>query len=67
MLKRCISFLLAALLAVCVLLPAVAAKPEAQEIKLSASHLKHEISSTLYGIFIEDINYAVEEIGRAHV
>ncbi len=60
MLKRCISFLLAALLAVCVLLHAAAAKPEAQEIKLSASHLKHEISSTLYGIFIEDINYAVE-------
>lgn len=60
MLKRLIALLLSAILLCCTFLPAAAAKPETQEIRLSANNLKHEISSTLYGIFIEDINYAVE-------
>ncbi len=60
MLKKCISFLLAAIFTGCTLLSAAAVKPEAQEIQLSKNDIKHEISNTLYGIFIEDINYAVE-------
>lgn len=60
MLKKCIALLLCALLLCCTPLSAAAAKSEAQEIKLSASDLKHTVSNTLYGIFIEDINYAVE-------
>lgn len=60
MFKKLVALLLAAILLSCTLLSAAAAKPEAQEIKLSANNLKHTVSDTLYGIFIEDINYAIE-------
>lgn len=60
MLKKSTALLLSAVLLCCTLLPVSAARPEAQEIKLSANQIKHSVSSTLYGIFIEDINYAVE-------
>ncbi len=58
--KKFISLLLASVLLAGVAMPAAAAKPQVQEVRLSAGDLTHELSDDMYGIFIEDINYAVE-------
>ncbi len=60
MMKKGVSVLLAVLLLAGSLSCAVSAKADAQSVTLSAEDLSHTVSSDLYGIFIEDINNAVE-------
>lgn len=60
MLKKGISLALSALLSLGTAVCAVGAKPTAQEVTVSADAVTHDISDMLYGVFIEDINYAVE-------
>ena len=60
MLKKGVSLVLALLLLLGTAQLAFAAKPEAQTVKVSADNVSHNISDTLYGAFLEDINFAVE-------
>lgn len=60
MLKKCVALVLAALLLCGSAVSAAAAKPAAQEVAVCADAVSHDISDTLYGVFLEDINFAVE-------
>ncbi|MGN0519462.1 MAG: alpha-L-arabinofuranosidase C-terminal domain-containing protein [Candidatus Fimenecus sp.] len=60
MLKKGISLALSLLLLLGTAQMASAAKPEAQSVTVSADNISHDISDTLYGAFLEDINFAVE-------
>ena len=60
MLKKCIAVLLAVILLFGALSIGVSAKAEAKEVVLSESAASHTINPNMYGIFIEDINNAVE-------
>ena len=58
--KKCIAVLLAVILLFGALSIGVSAKAEAKEVVLSESAASHTINPNMYGIFIEDINNAVE-------
>lgn len=60
MLKKGVSLVLVLLLLLGTAQMACAAKPAAQTVTVSADNVSHSISDTLYGAFIEDINFAVE-------
>lgn len=60
MLKRGMSLVLVCLLCLCTVQPVFAGKPEAQTVILSADDVSHEVSDTLYGAFLEDVNFGVE-------
>ncbi|MGN0556145.1 MAG: alpha-L-arabinofuranosidase C-terminal domain-containing protein [Candidatus Fimenecus sp.] len=60
MLKKGIAFALTLLLLLCTAQIAFAAKPDVQAVTVDADNISHDISNTLYGAFIEDINFAVE-------
>ena len=40
---------------------------QTNEFVIQTKKLGAEIQPTMYGLFFEDINYAADEIGRAHV
>lgn len=58
--RKAIAVFLAALLFVGIGGVTAFADAQAQKVTLSAENLSHEMSSDMYGIFIEDINNAVE-------
>ena len=60
MLKKGIAFALTLLLLLGTAQTVFAAKPAVQAVTVDADNISHDISDTLYGAFIEDINFAVE-------
>ena len=60
MLKKGIAFALTLLLLFGTAQIVFAAKPAVQSVTVDADNISHDISDTLYGAFIEDINFAVE-------